>query len=167
MRTAAGEMKKLTLHARVIKTQLMDWVVSRLLSAENISSVNCLGYISTSSDDAREAGISYVHCNGSEEKLGECEFGNLTSHNCSFLGTALCLNGRLLFSSSWLLLSSSVPQVLFSNNGSYNPVFIELSSETETAGFCIDEWGPLSQPLHVLVETIDRNAVGKSCVYTC
>ena len=46
-------------------------------------------------------------------------------------------------------------------------MFIELSSENETAGFCIDAWGPLSQPLHVLVETIDSNTVGKSCVYTC
>ena len=95
MRTVAGEMKKLTLHAGVIKTQLMDWVVSRLLSAENndhFSSMNCLEYILISSDDDKKPGISHVHCNGDEEKLGDCEFGNLTSHNCSFLGTALCLN---------------------------------------------------------------------------
>ena len=97
MRTVAGEMKKQTLYARARKRQLMDWVVSRLLNNNNISSMNCLGYILTSSDN-REAGISYVHCNGDEEKLGDCEFGNLTSHNCSSLGTALCLNGRLLFS---------------------------------------------------------------------
>ena len=74
--------------------------------------MNCLGYILTNSD-AQEAGISYVYCNGNEEKLGECEFGNLTSHKCSFLGTALCLNGRLPFFIIMAIL------LLFSSSGAF------------------------------------------------
>ena len=31
-------------------------------------------------------------------------------------------------------------------------------SENETADFCVIVWGPLSQPLHVLVETTDSGA---------
>ncbi|CAI8047097.1 Neurotrypsin, partial [Geodia barretti] len=90
-----------------------------------------------------QVGYAHVYCMGYEDRLEDCEVGNLTSHNCSYLGIARCLD---------------VPQVLVSRGKSYQYFERVEIFENETADFCVIVWGPLSQPLHVLVETTDNGA---------
>ena len=35
-----------------------------------------------------------MNCDGNEEILEDCEIGNLTSHECSEIGIAHCMNGK-------------------------------------------------------------------------
>ena len=35
-------------------------------------------------------------------------------------------------------------------------------SENETLEFCVFVWGPLTEPVHLLIETTDHQAIGKS-----
>ena len=37
-----------------------------------------------------------MNCDGNEERLEDCEIGNLTSHECSEIGIAHCMNGKSL-----------------------------------------------------------------------
>ena len=53
-------------------------------------------------------------------------------------------------------------QVLVSNTSVYEPFKQIEKSENEAVEFCIIVWGPLTEALHVLVETTDSAlALGK------
>jgi hypothetical protein len=121
---------------------------ANVVCKSKINTTYGLGDYHKIADTDYQVGYAHVYCKGDEERLEDCKVGNLTSHNCSYLGIARCLD---------------VPQVLVSREKSY--VYFEQVEifENETADFCVIVVGPLSQPLHVLVETTDNGpAVGES-----
>ena len=48
-----------------------------------------------------------------------------------------------------------MPQVLLSATNSYEPFEYLEVSENEVVEFCIILWGPLTEAVHVMVETTD------------
>ena len=98
-----------------------------------------------------------MSCKGDEETLGDCEVGNHTL-SCSSVGIARCLDG-ISYTIEYANISHApssylVPQVFLSKKESYDD-HSDTVSENETAYFCVTVRGPLSEPLNVLVETID------------
>jgi hypothetical protein len=104
------------------------------------------GYVDV---DPVEVGYSHVSCVGDEAGLDQCTaLSSETMAECSQAGIIRqCLN---------------VSQVFVSRSEDYESFEHVEVSEGETADFCFIVWGPLSEPLHVLVETTDSgHAVGK------
>ena len=73
----------------------MDWVVG-LLTTNQLSCYICIISLdyNKNADTDYQVGYAHVYCKGDEERLEDCEVGNLTSHSCSYLGIALCLDGK-------------------------------------------------------------------------
>ena len=62
-----------------------------------------------------------------------------------------------------MLITHTVPQVLVSRIDVYQPFHWVQLSEKEAVEYCIIVWGPLTEAVHVMVETTDSAlALGKS-----
>ena len=111
----------------------------------------------------REVGFSYVSCAGDERRLEECSVGDLTSPKCSEVGITQCFNGILPLVTCTIINAYTVSQVLVSNSVVYKMFEHVLVSENNTVTFCVIVWGPLTEGVHVLVETTDSGiAQGES-----
>jgi hypothetical protein len=67
---------------------------ANVVCKSKINTTYGLGDYHKIADTDYQVGYAHVYCKGDEERLEDCKVGNLTSHNCSYLGIARCLDGK-------------------------------------------------------------------------
>ena len=107
-------------------------------------------------------GYSYIECEGTEDELKKCSFGNAMPGPCTYVGVvtqcyeSTCIFHGYKYALMHVYLHHAEPQVY--NRDSHLEV-----SEGESAEVCIKLSGPLMKSVHIAVETSDNAlAIGRS-----